>query len=165
MSKKAIDLDFSGTSFKKSEWPDGTLEQMSEDPVLALFDIRSQMPSDAFIYPSPVAGAHVRKSGTSRHSTRNGKRLSDATDFFVPWEYHMEYLTLILMHEDIGGMGIYTDMLFRGKLNGHCMFHIDCRPEREQWYAWREDRNDSLKYISFRYERKRAMEMLMDRRG
>jgi len=120
---------------------------MDKSIINTLSKARNVLPSLYSFYPSPVYGAHVRTVGTSRHSTQGGERLSDATDFFVEWKHAWKALEELRRIPEIGGLGIYTDMMFKGVEGDYCMFHIDNRPERIEWVSWRTDRNDSNKYV------------------
>ena len=135
---------------RQHEFPAGVLEHMDANVILALSDIRTEVGRP--LLPSPVFGAHVRHSVTgSRHSTRDGQRLSDATDFFVAWEDAWAYLETAERHPNINGIGIYTDMLFRDGPEGTwAMIHIDCRPEnlKADWVGWRESRFHKMTYVS-----------------
>lgn len=150
----------------QSEFPAGVLEHMNANVIIALSDIRTEVGRPLF--PSPVAGAHVRHTNTgSRHSTRNGQRLSDATDFFVAWEDAWAYLEAIERHPNINGVGIYTDMLFRAGPEGTwAMFHIDTRPadQKLDWVGWRETRNHSMKYV-YKQQRLAEYNHILNTRG
>lgn len=119
-------------NFHAGEWPDGAIEQMS--PRLlndAIFPLR--LASGVSMTPSPLLGAHVRSSGTSRHSTQGGERLSDATDLFIG--DNVNDVTKVWIEAQrvnaIGGFGIYFDKQMHGKPN--VMIHIDTRPMRMLW--------------------------------
>jgi hypothetical protein len=134
----------------QSEFPAGVLEHMDANVLLALSDLRTTVGKP--LMPSPVFGAHVRHSSSgSRHATRDGRRLSDATDFFIAWEDAHAYMEAAEAHPNINGIGIYTDMLFRNGPEGTwAMMHIDCRPAnlKADWVAWRESRFHKLVYVS-----------------
>jgi len=145
---RASEIDFNTIRyFSRNEWPEGTLESMDASIIYTISEIRASLPRSHAFTPSPVARAHVRDSGTSRHSTNNGTRLSDATDFFVKWEHAWDTWNAILAHPKVGGAGIYTDMMLKGKEGDYCMFHIDNRPERLVWVSWRRNRHDKNKYV------------------
>jgi hypothetical protein len=128
------------------EWPDGVLERMDGRVIQALGLIRSQIPDSHEIIPSPVPGAHVRDTGTSRHSTA-GNRLSDATDVFMAWPHVWAALQIARRTAWIGGIGLYTDMMLRGREGDYAMLHIDLRPQRLEWVAWRKSRNHPTQYV------------------
>ena len=117
--------------FSPDEWPDNITDQMS--PILfhkGLFPLRQL--SGIKMYPSQLPAAHVRAEGQSRHSTRGGTRLSDATDMHVD---SVQQMLRVLTHaqriEDIGGIGIYWN-------TKRPMFHIDMRPQRILWHRTKE---------------------------
>ena len=151
-SVSALSLDWATDvtpRIRQSEFPAGVLEHMDARIIQALSHLRTVVGKP--LYPSPVFGAHIRHSiSNSRHSTRNGNRLADATDFFVAWEDAWAYLEAAEAHPDINGIGIYTDMLFGPGAEGTwAMIHIDCRPadSKLDWVGWREDRFHKLKYV------------------
>ena len=134
-----------------NEFPAGVLDHMDAQVILVLSDLREDVGLP--LMPSPIYGAHVRQTGGSRHSIDGGSRLSDATDFFCSWGAAWKYLDAARRHPQIGGIGIYTDMLFnpRGLTPNEgdwAMIHIDLRPAHLEWVGWREDRNSKLKYVS-----------------
>jgi len=132
---KASELDWSSKvhpNLSRDEWPGDVLEHMTETVILAQSDLRKS--SGVPMIPSPVEGAHVRhRECSSRHCTRNGKRLSDATDFFVRWEHAPRVLLYATHQGSIGGLGIYDRMMLRGTPGDFCMFHIDTRNDRVCW--------------------------------
>ena len=77
--------------------------------------------------PSPLAEAHVREEGESRHSTKRGTRLSDATDLFIDNSQAANMWRWAQQVTDIGGFGMYFDT------NPSTMIHIDTRPDRLLW--------------------------------
>jgi len=108
------------------EWPDGVIEKM--DPALfanAVIPLRQM--SGIAITPSPLPEAHVRHEGESRHSTKRGTRLSDATDLFINGSQAAEMWRWAQQVTDIGGFGMYFDT------NPSTMIHIDTRPDRLLW--------------------------------
>jgi len=145
----AADKDWKGLitpRLSKDEWPEGTLERMNFRIIQLLSELR--VLSGVPFFPSPVAGAHVRESGNSRHSTKEGLRLSDATDFFCAWEGAEIVLRKAKRIYGIGGIGIYTDAIFRDSSEGTwCLFHIDARPERLEWVGWRESVKHKTQYV------------------
>lgn len=132
--------------FTEDEWPAGVLENMNATVILALSKARQAVPASHRMDPSPVPGSHVRKSGTSRHSTFGG-RLSDATDFFTDWAHAWDVHAALQRIPEIGGIGFYTDMMYRGTEGDRAMFHIDTRPERLNWVGWRTDRHSPTVYV------------------
>lgn len=163
---RASDLDWTAIArFTPSEWPAGVLDQMSARVILALDSARNALPESHQLRPSPVAGAHVRLTGTSRHSTRNGQRLSDATDFFCDWSHAARVLQALRRVPEIGGIGIYTDMVWGGVDGDRCMFHIDCRPDRLEWVGWRQSRRDAIQYVYLSHEPARYHAILSQRGG
>lgn len=111
--------------FSPGEWPEGALEKMDAAVLEELFAVRSA--SGIPMRPSGLLAAHVRERGNSRHSTRGGERLSDATDINVGT---LDGLASVFRHaqrrERIGGIGLYFD-------TNEPMFHIDCRATRLVW--------------------------------
>lgn len=109
------------------EWPDGVIDQMS--PRILMTAVRLRQDSGVTMIPSPIPEAHVRQSGGSRHSTKGGLRLSDATDFFIPSrpDAIIRLLQAAQRIPEIGGLGIYWDT------KPSVMIHIDGRPERIEW--------------------------------
>lgn len=145
----AADMDWSGiTRFSPSEWPAGVLEYMDPRIIRVVSDIRDALPEDHSMTPSPVDRAHVRHEVSgSRHSTRERARLSDATDIYMAWPHVWAAWLEAQRHPEVGGLGIYTDMLWAGQLRRKAMLHIDTRPERLVWVAWRRDQHDPMKYV------------------
>ena len=134
-----------------SEFPAGALDQMDARIILALSDLRKKVGEP--LYPSPVLGAHVRHSGSSRHSINGGTRLSDATDFFCSWSAAWRYLDAARRHPEIGGIGIYTDMVFNPRgatpgLGDWAMIHIDGRAGVAEWIGWRKGQSAPIRYAS-----------------
>lgn len=155
---RASELDFNTIkNFLAHEWPEGVLEHMEADVIRVLQSIR--FAAGYPVIPSPVPGAHVRHSYSgSRHSTKNGTRLSDATDFYCEWPHAQRVWHTILGHPGVGGAGIYTDMMLRGTEGDACMFHIDLRPTRVVWVAWRQDRNSPMNYVYDKAEQQRILQ-------
>lgn len=146
---RAAELNWSNIRrLSPTEWPRGVLEHMGARVILALSDARDALPPSHAFMPSPVVGGHVRTTGNTanRHYAGNG-RLSDATDFFVAWPHAWDVLTELQRHPNIGGIGIYTDMMLRGVPGDYCMFHIDMRPNRLLWVGWRESREQPTQYV------------------
>jgi hypothetical protein len=121
--------------FSTTEWPAGVLDDMAADVILALSEVRSALPADHRMQPSRLAAGHVRRSGGSRHSTLGGKRLSDATDIFVPggWAHALAAWQEAQRHSGIGGIGFYVNKWLGSPLNVTPMLHLDCRPDRLLW--------------------------------
>lgn len=126
------EIDWAQTKyFAPHEWPAGVLPQMNPELLHEVFELRSRVSSAGAMTPSPLHDAHVRATGSSRHSTNNGQRLSDATDLFVAswtglWEVWREAQRL-----GFGGIGVYADTRIAGKPRP--MVHLDMRPERVLW--------------------------------
>lgn len=135
MSRAADTINFDAIKhFSANEWPAGALSLMEAKIILATAEIRAKLPADHRMKPSPLFAAHVRTSGTSRHSTQNGKRLSDATDIFMfDWAHARAAWLEAQRHEDIGGIGFYLDRWMGDPTNITPMLHFDCRPERMLW--------------------------------
>lgn len=150
--RTASQLDFSNQRFSASEWPKGALEQMSPKPIQALFELRNSLPQGCAIHPSPLLGAHVRKQGTSRHSIDNGRRLSDATDFFVKREYALLVWQELIRHPEVNGVGIYQHSFYNGSVDGYTMFHLDTRPTDSfaMWVGARNNKDESFIYYSIK---------------
>ena len=127
--------------FDADEWPiidsgdhagDSVLAHMSPAVIEALVELRDALPADHVITPSPVWQAHVRYTGTSRHSLKiDGVRLSDATDVFLAWRHVWLAWALAQRIQGIGGIGLYLDTHLGGQ--SMPMLHIDTRPERILW--------------------------------
>ena len=150
--------------FSPTEWPEGVLDRMNPSVLFALFALRERMPPGAAFFPSPLPGAHVRDSGTSRHSIAGG-RLSDATDFFVEWSWAFRVWMEAIRMDEIGGLGIYTDMVWK-QPGRFAMFHIDTRPDQTLWLGWREGGvGTALEYVYFDKEPRKFMDLLAARAG
>jgi hypothetical protein len=110
-----------------TEWPTGTIEKMDPKILNAAIDLRIE--SGVSMTPSPIYKGHVRQNGNSRHSIKEGKRLSDATDFFVKSDVKSIYRIIqsIKNIPEIRGWGVYFDT------KPSVMFHIDCRPDCLNW--------------------------------
>lgn len=163
---KAIDLDFTGQKFSPKEFPAGSLEWLDANVILALFDIRNNLPSDAAMFPSPLLGGHVRHNrSTSRHSTLQRTQLSTATDVFIRWENVWEAITEAYKHPLVGGLGIYTDNMLRGVRGDFAMLHIDIRPKSEfiQWVGWRLEHETKMRYTYFRNNPREFLSILLTR--
>jgi hypothetical protein len=134
----AAELDWSTIQrFRAGEWPDGTLQHMDGRLIRVLDRIRNRLPKGHSMTPSPLRGAHVRESGTSRHSTQGGRRLSDATDIFMRWSTVWDAWAECLRDPAVGGLGIYVDTFLGDATRTRPMLHIDLRPERLMWVCWR----------------------------
>ena len=145
---KASELDWDELpNFSPDEWPAGVLSQMHEDIIHYVQDVRMHTGP---LYPSPVAGAHVRSSGTSRHSTEGGERLSDATDLFLEWRHVSDIVAEALAHPGINGIGLYDAMIFWGGEPGDwAMIHLDARPPSEAAY-WMGEGREPVRYTTVR---------------
>jgi hypothetical protein len=136
------------SNIQPEEWPQGTLEHM--DSYLftdCVFPLRKK--SRIPMSPSSLYGAHVRHDDSgSRHSTKEGTRLVDATDVHVSSNSRM--VALMNYAESIptiGGIGIYFD-------TNTPLVHIDRRPNRLVWLCYKEDgkrvylyrENDPIKF-------------------
>ena len=125
--------------FSQQEWPAGVLHHMQAGVILALADIRASLPEDHRMTPSPDPAAHIRSSGTSRHSLTNG-RLSDATDIFMDtWAHAYAAWEKAMHHPDIGGVGFYLSKWIGSPDNIRPMLHFDCREEKMFWVCYRDD--------------------------
>ncbi len=147
----AFHLDFTGTNFSKSEWPDheNTLRNLCHKPVQCLFDVRKSLPANHSLYPSPIIGAHYReKSSGSRHSTHMGTKLSIATDFFCHRHHAAAVWLALLQHSQINGVGIYRHSLFKNSDKKFTLLHLDTRPKSEQ-SIWIGDRWNSSKPFTY----------------
>lgn len=146
----ARDLDWSEiTHFSSSEWPEGVLDHMGEGIILALNDWRNSLPSSHSMTPSPLYDAHVRQTGTSRHSLEGGRE-SDATDVFVSNEYIWDAWLAAQRIPEIGGIGVYLDT------KPSVMFHIDTRPDRLLWVRLNGE------YIYFHREPNRFLKVMSE---
>jgi len=129
--------------FKRSEWPGDAADRL--DPILmhAVFRLRDRVPSWCAMTPSPLYEGHIReKGGGSRHSTKGGERLSDATDLFLP-----SWKAAFLVWQEaqqmrFGGIGLYTDTVLGGEPTP--MLHLDMRPGRLMWV-----RDETHGYVYF----------------
>jgi hypothetical protein len=147
MSKPATELDWNLIpNFSPGEWPLGVLDRMDATVIQVLQQLRSALPADHAMTPSPLPGAHVRDRGTSRHSTAGG-RLADATDIFMRWEHAWAAWLAAVRHPKVGGIGFYPDMMLRGRRGDFAMLHFDCRPQRIMWVGWRRPAETALRYV------------------
>lgn len=134
--------------FTPGEWPPETLEFMDPSVIDALAEIRDQLPADHTMTPSPIPRAHVRHEDSgSRHATNFRARLADATDIFMEWRHVWPAWSAALATPRVGGLGIYTDMVWAGQASRKAMLHIDTRPDRVVWVAWRENAKAPMKYV------------------
>lgn len=126
------EIDWGRTQhFSPDEWPEGVLPKMNPELLHELFKLRARVSNYAAMTPSPLPDAHVRATGSSRHSTNNGQRLSDATDIFLAsWKGLWEVLREA-QRMNFGGIGVYADTRIAGKPSP--MVHLDMRPERVLW--------------------------------
>ena len=134
--------------FRPGEWPGDVLQHMSRRVVRVLDDVRRTLPGSHAMTPSPKERAHVRhEEGISRHCTDRGTRLADATDVYMQWAHVWDAWNAALANPDVGGLGLYPDMLWAGRVGGRAMLHIDTRPERLVWVGWRENPKAPMQYI------------------
>ena len=133
MQTKASDMNWDSIQhFSPEEWPDSTLEHMNASVIWALSKLRNRLPADHSIMPSPVPAGHVHHNYSgSRHSTKKGERLSDATDVFMSWGHVWGAWMEAIQLPEIGGLGIYMDTRWGWKRMP--MLHIDTRPNRVMW--------------------------------
>lgn len=120
------------SNMQPHEWPAGSLDHMDADLFTdCAFPLRKV--SGVPMMPSSLYGAHVRHDDSgSRHSTKKGTRLADATDLQVSSIGRM--IAVLLAAERIpaiGGIGIYFD-------TNKPMIHIDKRPNRLVWLCSQE---------------------------
>jgi len=165
MITKATQLDWTTIKhFAPSEWPDGVLKHMDASIIEAINQVRRAVPTTHALIPSPVPRGHVRhEESDSRHATNNGKRLSDATDLFCRWR-HLWALWQAATHvPSVGGLGVYTDMTYGGEFRSMPMLHIDCRPDRLLWVAWRDNSDDPLKYTYLSNKPQQFFRLLAER--
>lgn len=137
---KATELDWNKQITRRlrpEEWPDGVLKQMDAKVIMQLSMLREK--TNVPMTPSPVAGAHVRETGNSQHSTQEGTRLSTATDFFVGWINAATVLHEAMAQQGIGGVGIYDKLMLQGTPGDFCMFHIDTRSDDIWWVGTGRD--------------------------
>lgn len=120
-------------NFKAKEWPGRVTRKMDANLFHELFKLRSNVPSWCGMTPSPIIEAHVRQEGTSRHSTENGMRLSDATDLFVSWKALWPIFKMA-QQLSFGGIGLYLDTQLGGKEMP--MIHLDMRDNRLVWVRY-----------------------------
>jgi hypothetical protein len=143
---KASELNWSQIRrFSPREWPPGVLEQMNASVIRELANVRSRLPADHTMTPSPLIAAHVRPQGTSRHSIQGGTRLSDATDIFMHWNTVWRAWLEAMRNPAVGGLGIYLDTVLHGA--SRPMLHFDTRPERVVWVRYRPTANSSPVYV------------------
>ncbi len=137
---RAENLDFSRLRyFDRNEFPGDVLDHMEALIILLLNKLRNGLPAGYSIYPSPVERAHVRQEeSSSRHSTMCGKRLSDATDFFMCWEHIFLAWQEAQRIVEIGGIGLYLDTRYQSKTMP--MMHIDARDERLLWVSIQKEK-------------------------
>jgi len=144
MTMKAANIRTWIKAFKLTDWPQGVLDCMDAAIIkFGVFVLREK--SGIPMWPSSKPDAHIRPEGNSRHSTKGGERLSDATDMHV--KTHKQMVQLMGVAESIeyiGGIGIYFD-------TSTPLIHIDGRPQRLVWirtdqgeYVYRE--NDPVKF-------------------
>lgn len=139
---KAIAINFTGTHFSPTEWPEGVLDQMDSAVLVnGLFPLRKL--SGFPMTPSSLAEAHVRiDGGESQHSTKHGARLSTATDIHVKdvstYPILIGAALALMASGHIGGFGVYFD-------TNTPMFHIDTRSNGP--LVWLRDSDGSYLYL------------------
>lgn len=151
-------LDEVHPNLSQGEWPQGVLEYVAADLILAVSDLRDEVGLP--IIPSPLQGGHIRfqprRPGNFNgdcHSVDQANPLSTAGDFFCTWEAAWKYLTAAEQHPKIKGIGVYTDMVFRTGVEGdYAMLHFDLRDTPHpypflQWVGWREHRQAPMQYV------------------
>ena len=121
-------------NFKASEWPGRVTRKMEPSLFHELFSLRNEVPDWCGMIPSPLAEAHVRAEGSSRHSTKGNTRLSDATDLFVSWKALWPIFNEAQRHS-FGGIGLYLDTHLGGK--DMPMIHLDMRSDRLIWVRYK----------------------------
>ncbi|AFV51106.1 hypothetical protein MS_027 [Vibrio phage VPMS1] len=123
---KASELQPWPENMQPHEWPKGTLDCMNA----ALFTrivFPTRKAAGVAMWPSSLYGAHVRPDGNSRHSTKGGTRLSDATDMHVKSHRDMILVFNALQaNKEVGGIGLYFD-------TNTPMIHMDNRSQRIMW--------------------------------
>ena len=160
-AKNALSLDWAEEvhpNLWQGEWPEGVLEHVAADLILAVSELRTEVGLP--IIPSPLQGGHVRFSPRSPghfngdcHSVDKENPLSTAGDFFCTWEAAWRYLAAAEKHPKIKGIGVYTDMVFRTSTEGdYAMLHFDLRDTPHpysflQWVGWRENRKAPMQYV------------------
>lgn len=143
----AADLNWDNIKrFTPGEWPPGVLNHMQGRIILALSSLRNSLPADHRMTPSPLVAAHIRDTGTSRHSLTGG-RLSDATDIYMDqWEHAYAAWEKAVSHPEIGGVGFYLDKWLGRPGNVKPMLHFDGRKEKMLWVCHRVDGRDVYVY-------------------
>lgn len=163
---RAIDGDWSelaSEDITAEEFPEGVLEWLDFEVIKVLALARKL--SVAPMIPSPVAEAHVRHEGNSQHSTKNKTRLSKGVDFFCRWKDAASIMEILRAIPEVGGLGIYTNMTFRGVVGGHAMIHMDLRKRRLEWVGWKVEPSNDLRYAYLAREPKRYHSILHEQAG
>lgn len=163
MKNGALSLDFPTQVHPRlspGEWPPGVLSYTDPRLIIAVGQLRQRV--DLPLFPSPLTGGHVRhrtrKPGNFNgdcHSVDDDNPLSIAGDYFCSWDAAWRYLKAAADHPLIKGLGIYTDMIFRGAPEGEwAMLHFDIRvmPDNQphqmlEWVGWRENRSARMQYV------------------
>ena len=160
---KASNLNFATMRhFSKAEWPGDVLDHMDAEVLRLLSTVRNRVPRNHGWTPSPVERGHVRhESSGSRH--RAHERRSDATDGFVRWSHLWRWWVELQREPGLGGLGVYLDMTWGGTFRARPMLHIDCRPDRVVWVAWRDNRDDPLNYTYLLTEPVRFHQLIAER--
>jgi hypothetical protein len=164
MEGSALYMDWTKIqNFSQSEFPDGVLEYMTPVVISSLQEVRASLPRDHLIYPSPLARAHVRHEvAGSQHSTHNGTRLANATDFFVLKKHLPRVYMEVTKHPKINGCGFYKGSTYRGSGDDWVMVHIDCRPANEKLFWVADKDSGSYKYTYITSNPDKYFEILME---
>lgn len=115
-------------NFKKSEFPRGTMNNVSADHLLKIQAFRTEL--GVPLIPSPVTEGWFRKTGseTSRHYAAG--RLSDAGDLFLSADTDAR-TAFLLACQHFNGVGIYYDTQISGE--PRIMLHLDSREVPVTW--------------------------------
>lgn len=147
--KAASTLDFSTLpNFGKHEFPYGVLDNTDSSVILLLQFIRSHLPANQGIYPSPLPDAWYRlseKSSPSMHYAGNNQ-LSKAGDFFLSSNICPFTFMMLILHLGITGVGLYLDTQYNGKWM--VMVHIDLRPESRKTFWIRTRTKNQNPFLS-----------------
>ena len=164
MKNSALSIDWDKIhNFSQSEFPDGVLEYMAPVVISSLSEVRSNLPSDYAMFPSPLARAHVRHEvSKSQHSTHQGTRLANATDFFILKKHLPRVYMEVTKHPKINGCGFYKGSTYRGNGDDWVMVHIDCRPAHEKLFWVADKASGRYKYTYITSNPKKYFEILME---
>lgn len=166
----AASIDWSRIErFSPNEWPTDVLQYMTGRIIYTLSDVRNALPRSHSMHPSPIHNAHVRHRNRNpgalngdRHSTQNGRRLSDATDFFMNWDTVWDAWLELLREPRIGGLGIYLDNFYNSNGKTRPMIHIDGREQRVVW-ACHKDSSGRHQYTYLHAEPLKFHEIIAER--